>query len=178
MELSLGKIDSHRKANRRRDLPRTHESWEIEQLSDLARRGSLAAGRELIQRAIDQCARASTRRPDLIAPDLCGWLKEFLDAAFENPRQSLSELIAPPRPRLRAMSHAELVLDLTLSEEVYARVRMKTSAGVSRKDVFTAVAEELNELGYRNAHNKPLKAGTIQHRFYDMSRRKRAASAY
>ena len=149
----------------------TWENWQVERLKELAQNGSLAAGRELMHRAIAQSERASSHRPDLIEPALCGWLKEVLGAAFENPRQSIGALIAPPHRGRRGFSHAELVYTLTLSQEIYFRVRKATDAGMPLKDVFPAVAEELNALGYRNANNAPLQGWSVRRRFYEVSRR-------
>jgi hypothetical protein len=39
------------------------------------------------------------------------------------------------------------------------------------RDVFPAVAEELNALGYRNANNGLLQGWSVRRRFYEVSRR-------
>lgn len=159
---------------RRRSRSRkSHDGWQIERLSELARGGSLAAGRELIQRAIARCEQASRQHPDLFEPALCHWLKDLLAAAFRNPRQSVGHLLAPPQKRVRALTHAELVEALSLSQEAHYRVRKMTDAGVLLKDACTAVAEELNALGYRNANSEPLTATIVQRRFYEVSRSNR-----
>jgi hypothetical protein len=122
-----------------------------------------------MRRAISQSERASSRRPDLIEPALCEWLKDVLGAAFENPRQPIGELIAPPQRGIRGFSHAELVYALSLSQEIEFRVRKRADAGMPLRQVFAAVAEELNALGYRNANNEPLRASSVQRRFYEVT---------
>jgi len=158
-------------ASSQADPSGTWENWQVERLKELAQSGSLAAARELMHRAIAQSERASSHRPDLIEPALCVWLKEVLGAAFKNPRQSIGELIAPPQRGLRGCSHAELVYALTLSQEIYFRVCKAIDAGMPLRDVFPAVAEELNALGYRNAHNGLLQGWSVRRRFYEVSRR-------
>jgi len=123
-----------------------------------------------MRRAITQSERAASRHPDLIEPALCEWLKQVLGAAFENPRQPIGELIAPPQRGVRAFSHAELVYALSLSQEIDFRVRKAAAAGMPLRQVFAAVAEELNALGYRNANKEPLRASSVQRRFYEVSR--------
>ena len=91
--------------------------------------------------------------------------------------KSIGELIAPPRRNLRALSHAELVEDLSLSQEVYVRVRKMVNAGMPAKNVFPVVAEDLNTLGFRNVRDKPLTGSVVRRRFYDVIRSKRDASA-
>lgn len=179
MSLSQTRTESDRKATNRRlrGPQKSRRDWQVERLKELAQNGSLAAGRELMQRAISQSERASSHRPDLIEPALCEWLKNVLGAAFENPRQSIGELIAPPHRGLRGFSHAELVYALTLSQEIYFRVSKATEAGMPLKEVFPVVAEELNALGYRNANNGPLRASSVQRRFYEVSRGKQDRSA-
>ena len=170
MSLSRRKTATDQNATRRLRDRRTksHGNWQLERLKALAQGGSIAAGRELMRRAITQSERAANHRPDLIEPGLCEWLKEFLDAAFENPRQSIGELIAPPQRRPRALSHAELVEDLSLKQEVHYRVSQQIDAGVPLKEVFPAVAEELNALGYRNAHDRLLTWSAVRRRFYEV----------
>jgi hypothetical protein len=155
-------------------MKKSQGNWQLERLRALAQSGSIAAGRELMRRAITQSERAASHRPDLIEPGLCEWLKEFLDAAFENPRQSVGELIAPPQRRLRALSHPELVQTLSLTQEVHDRVRMQVDAGLPLKEVFPAVAEELNALGYRNAHDRRLTWSAVRRRFYEVASDKQA----
>ena len=170
MSLSTRKSTSSQNATRRRHDRRTtfNGNWQLERLKALAQGGSLAAGRELMRRAISQSERAANHRPDLIEPGLCEWLKEFLDAAFENPRQPVGELIAPPQRRPRAQTHAELVQAMSLTQEVRYRVRKQAEAGVPLRDVFPAVAEELNALGYRNAHDRLLTWSAVRRRFYEV----------
>jgi hypothetical protein len=172
VSLSRRKTANEQDATRRRrgrPIKKSHGNWQLERLKALAQSGSLAAGRELMRRAISQSERAANHRPDLIEPGLCEWLKDFLDAAFENPRQSVGELIAPPHRRLRALSHPELVHDMSLTQEVHDRVRMQVDAGVPLKEVFPAVAEELNALGYRNSYDRLLTWSAIRRRFYEVA---------
>lgn len=147
-----------------------HARWEIRHLAELARNGSLAAGRELIHRALTQWDRATSQRPDLLEPALYHWLKGFLSSAAENPRQSIGELIAPRETHPRPISHAELMHALSLSQEAYFRVQKAVDDGRSLTTVFNAVAEELNALGYRNAKNAPLRASSIRRRYYEVRR--------
>ena len=170
MSLSRRKSPSLQSATRRRRDQRTqsHGNWQLERLKAMAQSGSLAAGRELMRRAISQSERAANHRPDLIEPGLCEWLKEFLDAAFANPRQPVGELIAPPQRRPRPLTHAELVEAMSLTQEVHNRVSKQVDAGVPMKEVFVAVAEELNALGYRNAHDRLLTWSAIRRRFYEV----------
>jgi hypothetical protein len=169
VSLSRRKSTSTQNAPRRRRDRRTkpHGNWQLERLKAMAQRGSIAAGRELMRRAIRQSELAANHRPDLIEPGLCEWLKEFLDAAFENPRQSVGELIAPPQRRPRPLTHAELLEAMSLTQEVRYRVRKQAEAGVPLKEVFPAVAEELNALGYRNAHDRLLTWSAVRRRFYE-----------
>lgn len=175
MNLSRRKTATGQNATRRRrgrPMKKSQGNWQLERLRALAQSGSIAAGRELMRRAIAQSERAANHRPDLIEPGLCEWLKEFLDAAFENPRQSVGELIAPPQGRLRALSHPELVQTLALTQEVHDRVRIQVDAGVPLREAFPAVAEELNALGYRNANDQLLTWSAIRRRFYEVASEK------
>jgi hypothetical protein len=148
------------------------ERWEFERLAEFARGGSLAAGRELIRRAAIRLESACSERPDLIPPDLGNWLRKLLDEASKNPRQPVGHLIAPRSSiSKRPKSHAELLHDLSLMQEAYFRVRKAVEAGEPLKNVFDAVAEELNVLGYRNSNNKPLKGSSIRDRYYAVSRK-------
>ena len=151
----------------------THDHWQIGRLRELARRGSLAAGRELLLRAITQCERASNLQPGLLDPYLCEWLTDVLRKVASNPRQSIGHLIAPARERLRPSSHAELVRAMSLDQEAYYRVRKAVDEGIPLKTVLPAVAAELNALGYRTSNNEPLQAATIRYRYYAVSQRKR-----
>ena len=171
MSLSRRKTVTNQNVTRRSRDRRTnsHSNWQLERLKALAQGGSLAAGRELMRRAISQSERAANHRPDLIEPGLCEWLKDFLEEAFENPRQPVGELIAPPQRRPRALSHTELVQSLSLTQEVHYRVRKQAEAGVPLKEVFPAVAEELNALGYRNANDRLLTWSAIRRRFYEVA---------
>ena len=153
-----------------------YERWKFERLAEFARRGSLAAGRELIRRATIRLEWVCNERPDLIEPDLCDWLRTILGNASENPRQPLGQLIAPRSSRerhLRPKSHAELLHDLSLTQEAYVRVRKAVDAGTQLKVVFEAVADELNALGYRNSNNEPLRASSIRDRYYSVRRKER-----
>lgn len=155
------------------DVDSTHARWEIRHLAELARHGSLAAGRELIHRAITQWDRASSQRPDLLEPALYEWLKGVLSHAAENPRQPVGQLIAPREMHPRPISRAELMHALSLSQEAYFRVQKAVDEGGSLAGVFDAVAEELNSLGYRNANNAPLKASSIRRRYYEVRNTRR-----
>jgi hypothetical protein len=115
----------------------------------------------------------SSRHPDLLAPDLCDWLKDILTKASRNPRQSIGHVVAPPRERLRPKTDAELVHAMSLEQEAYYRVRKAVDGGVPLKTILPVVAEELNALGYRNSNNQLLQASTIRHRYYAVSRLKR-----
>jgi hypothetical protein len=148
------------------------ERWEFERLAEAARGGSLAAGQELIRRAVIRLESTCSQRPDLIGPHLGDWLRRLLDDASKNPRQSIGQLIAPRSSRKRPKSHAELLHDLALMQEAYFRVRKAVDAGEPLKNVFDAVAEELNRLGYRNSNNRPLKGSSIRDRYYEVSRKK------
>ena len=75
--------------------------------------------------------------------------------------------MAPPRDaHPRPASHAELIRDLSLSQEAYFRVRKAVEAGALLNSTFAAVAEELNALGYRNSNDRPLQASSIRRRYY------------
>jgi hypothetical protein len=150
----------------------THARWEIEHLAELARSGSLSAARELVRRAIAQC----DHDPDLYGAALTQWVKEFLGKAARNPRQPVGQLMAPPPPRekqLRPTNDVELVYSLSLSQETYYRVRKAVEAGRPLKRAFSDVAKELNVLGYRNANQAPLRASSIERRYYAVHRTKK-----
>jgi hypothetical protein len=165
---------SNRSIKSANGMDSTHTHWEIRYLTELAEHGSLAAGRELIQRAIDQWGRASSERPDLLEPALHNWLTRFLCSAAENPRQSIGDLMAPPREaHQRPISHAELILALSLNQEAYYRVQKAVDEGAPLATVCDAVAGELNALGYRNANNAPLRASAIRRRYYEVRRTRR-----
>lgn len=175
MPASRRRIEQDRPAAtlRRGALEITHARWQVARLRELARRGSLAAGRELIRLAVVQCVQASRRHPDLFAPDLCDWLKDVLTRAASNPRQPIGHVVAAPRERLRPKTDAELAHDMSLDQEAYYRVRKAVDGGVPLRTILPAVAEELNALGYRNSNHQPLQASTIRHRYYAVSRLKR-----
>lgn len=147
----------------------THARWEIEHLADRARNGSLSAARELVRRAIAQC----DQEPELYGAALTEWLKEFLGKAAKNPRQQVGQLLAPRTKQLRPSSDVELVYSLSLSQEAYYRVRKAIEAGRPLKRAFNDVARELNALGYRNANQAPLRAASIERRYYEVHRAKR-----
>jgi hypothetical protein len=147
----------------------THARWEIERLAELARRGSLSAARELMRRAIAQC----DQEPELYGAALSEWLKEFLGKAARNPRQPVGQLMAPRAKQIRPASEVELVYSLSLSQEAYYRVRKAIEAGRPLKRAFNDVARELNALGYRNANQAPLRASSIERRYYAVHRAKR-----
>jgi hypothetical protein len=157
---------------RRRSPKSLSDSWAIERLTELAERGSLSAGRELIHRTIHQCQRASRQHPELLDPALCLWLKQFLGRAGKNTRETVGDLIAPARaPRgsgQRPKSHAELIHDMSLAEEAYSRVKKTVDAGLSLKTAFVTVAEELNALGFRNSRNEPVAWHVIRGRYYEV----------
>jgi hypothetical protein len=111
-----------------------HARWEIGHLAELARSGSLVAGRELIRRVIARYE----QQPDQLDPALCDWLKDFLGKVVRNPRQSVGQLIAPREKHLRPQSHAELVHDLSLSQETYVRVRRSVETGAPLKTACEA----------------------------------------
>lgn len=146
----------------------TYARWEIDRLAGLARRGSLSAARELVRRAIAHC----DQEPELHGP-LTGWLKEFLGRAASHPRQPVGQLMAPKAKQLRPASHVELVYSLSLSQEVYYRVRTAIDAGRPLKRAFNDVARELNALGYRNTNQALLRASSIERRYYAVRRTKR-----
>jgi hypothetical protein len=148
----------------------THATWEIEHLAELARSGSLSAARELVRRAIAQC----DQEPELYGAALAEWLKEFLGKAARNPRQQVGQLLAPRTKQLRPSSDIELVYSLSLSQEAYYRVRKAIEAGRPLKRAFNDVARELNALGYRNANQAPLRAASIERRYYEVHRAKRS----
>lgn len=147
----------------------THARWEIERLAELARRGSLSAARELVRRAIAHC----DQEPELYGATLSEWLKEFLSKAARNPRQPVGQLMAPRAKQMRPASEVELVYSLSLSQEAYYRVRKAIEAGRPLKRAFNDVARELNALGYRNANQAPLRASSIERRYYAVHRAKR-----
>jgi hypothetical protein len=149
----------------------THARWEIEHLAELARSGSLSAARELVRRAIAQC----DHEPDLYGAALTKWVKEFLGKAARNPRQPVGQLMAPPptEKQLRPTNDVELVYSLSLSQETYYRVRKAVEAGRPLKRAFNDVARELNTLGYRNANQAPLRASSIERRYYAVHRTKK-----
>lgn len=147
----------------------THARWEIEHLAELARSGSLSAARELVRRAIAQC----DQEPGLYGAALTEWLKEFLGKAARNPRQQVGQLLAPRTKQLRPSSDVELIYSLSLSQEAYYRVRKAIAAGTPLKRAFNDVARELNALGYRNANQAPLRASSIERRYYEVHRTKR-----
>ena len=147
----------------------THARWEIEHLAELARSGSLSAARELVRRAIAQC----DQEPELYGAALTEWLKEFLGKAARNPRQQVGQLLAPRTKQLRPSNDVELVYSLSLSQEAYYRVRKAIEAGRPLKRAFNDVARELNALGYRNANQAPLRAASIERRYYEVHRTKR-----
>jgi hypothetical protein len=147
----------------------THARWEIERLAALARSGSLSAARELVRRAIAQC----DQEPELRSAALSEWLKEFLGRAVRNPRQQVGQLMAPRSKPLRPANDVELVYSLSLSQEAYYRVRKAIEAGRPLKRAFNDVARELNALGYRNANQAPLRASSIERRYYEVHRTKR-----
>jgi len=171
------KSDPQTAMARRDSLKRTHARWEIGRLEELARTGSVAAGRELMHRVITQSERASGRYPDVFEPVLHRWLRDVLTKAIENPRQSIGQLMAPrdPRPRHPA-SHAELILALSLSQEAYFRVRKAVDAGAQLNPTFAAVADELNALGYRNSSNGLLRASSIRRRYYEVCSQEKTRS--
>ena len=165
-----------RAANLRRGrLEISRERWQIGRLRELAGSGSLAAGRELIRLAIIQGEQASSQYPDQLDPALWDWLKGVLSKASRNPRQSVGHVLAPPGERLRPQSEAELIHAMSLDQEAYYRVRKAVDDGVQLKTALTAVAEELNALGYRNSNNKPLQASSIRDRYYAVGKLKRRA---
>src|SRR5688500_1597208 len=145
-----------------------HARWEIGHLAELARNGSLAAGRELIRRVIARYA----QQPDQLNPALSDWLKDFLREVVRNPRQSVGQLSAPREKHRRPRSHAELVHALSLSQEAYYRVRQAVEAGAPLKTACEAVAAELNALGYRNSNKAPLRASSIARRYYAVRRQR------
>jgi hypothetical protein len=147
----------------------THARWEIERLAELARNGSLSAARELVRRAIAQC----DQEPELHGAALSEWLKEFLGKAVSNPRQQVGQLMAPRSRQLRPSNDVELVYSLSLSQEAYYRVRKAIEAGRPLKRAFNDVARELNAMGYRNANQAPLRASSIERRYYEVHRTKR-----
>ena len=126
-------------------------------------------GYELVRRAIAQC----DHEPELYGPALSEWLKGFLDRAVKNPRQPVGQLMAPRTKQLRPSNEVELVYSLSLSQEAYYRVRKAIEAGRSLKRAFNDVARELNALGYRNANQAPLRAASIERRYYEVHRTKR-----
>jgi hypothetical protein len=147
----------------------THARWEIERLTELARNGSLSAARELVRRAIARC----DQEPELYGAALAEWLKEFLGRAARNPRQQVGQLMAPRTRQPRPASEVELVYSLSLSQEAYYRVRKAIEEGRPLKRAFNDVARELNALGYRNANQAPLRASSIERRYYAVHRTKR-----
>ena len=147
----------------------THARWEIERLAELARNGSLSAARELVRRAIAQC----DQEPELHGTALSEWLKEFLGKAVSNPRQQVGHLMAPRSKQIRPSNDVELVYSLSLSQEAYYRVRKAIEAGRPLKRAFNDVARELNAIGYRNANQAPLRASSIERRYYEVHRTKR-----
>src|SRR5688500_17483633 len=147
----------------------THARWEIAHLAELARGGNLSAARELVRRAIAQC----DQEPELYGPALSEWLKDFLDRVVRNPRQPVGQLMAPRAKQLRPTSEVELVYSLSLSQEAYYRVRKAIEAGRPLKRAVNDVARELNALGYRNANQAPLRASSIERRYYAVHRAKR-----
>ena len=147
----------------------THARWEIERLAELARNGSLSAVRELVRRAIAQC----DQEPELHGTALSEWLKEFLGKAVSNPRQQVGHLMAPRSKQIRPSNDVELVYSLSLSQEAYYRVRKAIEAGRPLKRAFNDVARELNAIGYRNANQAPLRASSIERRYYEVHRTKR-----
>jgi hypothetical protein len=161
---------------RRDSLRRTHARWEIGRLEELARTGSLAAGRELMHRVITQSDRASSRYPDVFEPVLHRWLRDVLRNAIENPRQSIGQLMAPRKANPRPINHAELIRALSLSQEAYYRVRKAVEAGAPINPTFAAVADELNGLGYRNSSNGLLRASSIRRRYYAVRSQEKARS--
>ena len=147
--------------------------WEVDRLVEFARQGSLAAGRELIRRATTRLERVFRHDPSLIEPVLGEWVQDFLGEAIKHTRQPVGQLIAPRpqgRTRLRPHSHAELVQALSLTQESYIRVRHALDAGAPLNSAFARVAGELNELGYRNSNDGPLKASSIRDRYYKVRR--------
>jgi len=145
------------------------DRWEFERLVEFARRGSLAAGRELIRRVSIQLELACSQRPDLIKPVLGDWLRTLLGKASKHPRLPIGQLIAPRSSRNRVRrpkTHAELLYDLALTQEAYIRVRKAVDAGARLKTVYKTVAEELNGLGYRNSKNELLREWSIRDRYY------------
>ena len=147
----------------------THARWEIAHLAELARGGNLSAARELVRRAIAQC----DQEPDLYGSALFEWLKEFLARAARNPRQPVGQLMAPRAKQMRPANEVELVYSLSLSQEAYYRVRKAIEAGRPLKRAFSDVARELNALGYRNANSAPLRASSIERRYYEVHRARR-----
>lgn len=147
----------------------THARWEIEHLAELARSGNLSAARELARRAIARC----DHEPELYGPALTEWLKAFLDRAVRNPRQPVGQLMAPRAKQLHPANEVELVYSLSLSQEAYYRVRKAVEVGRPLKRAFGDVARELNTLGYRNANQSPLRASSIERRYYELHRTKR-----
>jgi hypothetical protein len=155
---------------RRGRLDITQESWQIRRLRELARGGSLAAGRELIRLAIIQGEQASTQHPQLLEPALWDWVKNVLTQASRNPRQSIGQVLAPPGQHLRPRSEAELIHAMSLEQEAYHRVRKALDEGVPLKDALPVIANELNALGYRSSNNRPLQPSSIRDRYYAVSR--------
>jgi len=150
------------------------DRWEFERLVEFARRGSLAAGRELIRRVSIQLELVCSQRPDLIKPVLGDWLRTLLGKASKQPRLPIGQLIAPRSSRnrfLRPQTHAELLYDLALTQEAYIRVRKAVAAGARLKTVYKTVAEELNGLGYRNSKNELLREWSIRDRYYAVRRK-------
>jgi hypothetical protein len=81
--------------------------------------------------------------------------------------------MAPRAKQMRPASEVELVYSLSLSQEAYYRVRKAIEAGRPLKRAFNDVARELNALGYRNANQAPLRASSIERRYYAVHRAKR-----
>ena len=90
-----------------------------------------------------------------------------------NPRQRVGQLLAPRTKQLRPSSDVELIYSLSLSQEAYFRVRKAIAAGRPLKRAFNDVARELNALGYGNANQAPLRASSIERRYYEVHRTKR-----
>lgn len=146
----------------------TEARSDIVRLAELARRGSLDAGRELIRRAIAECDRSEELRD----PDLSEWLKDFLSGAFTHPRRSVGQLLGTPGNHLHQERAAESTRSRFFGQEIYSRVRAALKAGRPRKRAFNDVARDLNALGYRNSKNEQLRAASIERQYYEVRRRK------
>lgn len=159
---------SVRKTNHRLLIPVTspHTESTVESLAKSAKRGNVAAGCELLRRAVFQLSQPE----DLRDPDLSLWVADFLAAALQQPSQTVSQLMAPRKKDLRG-TRPTTPQTQPLSQEVFFRVRKALATGMPRKKVFSDVAEELNALGYRNPKNERLRANSIERAYYAARRK-------